>query len=53
MIVVSDTTPVTSLLQVGQCELLARLALTARLEDIADFRVAAEVKEVIFRHAGE
>ena len=27
--------------------------LTARLEDVADFRVAAEVKEVIFRSAGE
>ena len=27
--------------------------LTAKLEDIADFRVAAEVKEVIFRNAGE
>ena len=27
--------------------------LTAKLEDIADFRVAAEVKEIIFRNAGE
>ena len=42
------------LVQAKRSELIGSVReLTARLEDIADFRVAAEVKEVIFRNAGE
>ena len=53
MIVVSDTSAITALLQVGQADLLEKLYHQILIPEAVRAELSEEIKSIAFRKAGE